>query len=130
VALRVSVWQELHAGSGYAAAANSTINSRRRRRVLRRSEINLAMCALGALGAFIDKFGLAGQRFVYTKNFAAYGRKEVARGLDRLDNPDRAAFLHLRADVRELNSSHVAELFLSVVCYSNGSDTVLDDEVL
>jgi hypothetical protein len=46
------------------------------------------------------------------------------------DNADRAALLHLCADVRELDSSHVAELFLSVVCYSNGSDTVLDDDVL
>jgi hypothetical protein len=32
--------------------------------------------------------------------------------------------------VREFNSGHFAELFLSVVCYSNGSDTVLDDDVL
>jgi hypothetical protein len=32
--------------------------------------------------------------------------------------------------VRELNSGHVAELFLSVVSYSNGSDAVLDDDVL
>jgi hypothetical protein len=84
----------------------------------------------GTLGVFIDKFGLAGQCFVYTKNFAAYGRIEVACSLDRLDNADRAAFLHLRADVREFNSGHVAELFLSVVCYSNRSDAVLDDDVL
>ena len=35
-----------------------------------------------ALGVFIDKFGLAGQRFVYTKDFAAYRRIEVACGLD------------------------------------------------
>jgi hypothetical protein len=69
----------------------------------------------GALGVFIDKFGLAGQRFVYTKDFAAYGRIEVACGLDRLDDADRAALLHLRADVRELNSGHIAQLFLSVV---------------
>ena len=27
-----------------------------------------------ALGVFIDEFGLAGQRFVYAKDFAAYGR--------------------------------------------------------
>jgi hypothetical protein len=38
--------------------------------------------------------------------------------------PTRAALLHLLADVRELNNGYVAELFLSVVCYSNGSDTV------
>ena len=50
--------------------------------------------------------------------------------LTDFDNADRAALLHLRADVRELNSSHLVELFLSVVCYSNGSDTVLDDDVL
>jgi len=66
----------------------------------------------------------------YTKNFASYGRIEVASNLNGLDNADRAAFLHLRADVREFNSGHVAELFLSVVCYSNGSDAVLDDDVL
>jgi hypothetical protein len=66
----------------------------------------------GTLGVFIDKFGLAGQCFVYTKNFAAYRRIEVARNLDGLDNADRAAFLHLRADGREFNSGHVAELFL------------------
>ena len=36
----------------------------------------------------------------------------------------------LRADMREFNSGHVAELFLSVVCYSNGSDAVIDDDVL
>lgn len=35
-----------------------------------------------ALGVFIDKFGLAGQRVVYTKDFAAYRRIEVACGLD------------------------------------------------
>jgi hypothetical protein len=74
--------------------------------------------------------GLAGQGFVYTKDFAAYGRIDVARGLDRFDNADCAALLHLRADARELNSSHLVELFLSVVCYPNGSDTVLDDDVL
>ena len=37
---------------------------------------------------------------------------------------------HLLADVRELNQGYVAELFLSVFCYSNGSNTVLDDDVL
>src|SRR5215831_16398377 len=84
----------------------------------------------GTLGVFIDKFGLAGQCFVYTKNFAAYGRIEVASSFDGLDNADRPAFRHLRADVREFNSGDVAELFLSVVCYSNGSDAVLDDDVL
>src|SRR5262249_16243280 len=57
-------------------------------------------------------------------------RIEVACGLDRFDNADRTALLHLRADVRELNSGHVIELFLSVVCYSDGADTVLDDDVL
>jgi hypothetical protein len=46
----------------------------------------------GTLGVFIDKFGLAGQCFVYTKNFAAYGRIEVACGLNGLDNADCAAF--------------------------------------
>jgi len=95
----------------------------------RLGELDLADPA-GALGDFIGKFGLAGQRLVYTKDFAAYRRIEVACGLDRLDNAGCAALLHLRADVRELNSSHVAELFLSVVCYSNGSDAVLDDDVL
>ena len=40
----------------------------------------------GTLGVFIDKFRLSGQRFVYTKNFAAYGREDVACGLDRLDS--------------------------------------------
>ena len=84
----------------------------------------------GALGVFIDELGLADQRLVYTKDFAAYGRIEVACGLDRLDNADRAALLHLLADVRELNKGYVAELFLSVVCYSNGSDTVLDEDIL
>jgi hypothetical protein len=84
----------------------------------------------GTLGVFIDKFGLAGQCFVYTKNFAAYGRIEVACSFDGRDNPDRAAFLHLRANVREFNSGHVAELFLSVVCYPNGADAVLDNDVL
>src|ERR1700730_10483753 len=44
----------------------------------------------GALGVFIDELGLADQRLVYTKDFAAYGRIEVACGLDRLDNADRA----------------------------------------
>ena len=57
----------------------------------------------GALGVFIDELGLADPRLVYTKDFAAYGRIEVACGLDRLDNADRAALLHLLADVRELN---------------------------
>jgi len=84
----------------------------------------------GALGVFVDKFGLADQRFVYTKDFAAYGGLEVLGGLDGLADANRAALLHLRADVRELNSGHIAELFLSVVRYSNGSDTVLDDDVL
>jgi hypothetical protein len=83
-----------------------------------------------ALGVFIDKFGLAGQRLVHTKHFAAYRRIEVARGLDRLDNADCAVLLHLRADVRELDSGHVAEFFLSLVCYPNSSDAVLDDDVL
>jgi hypothetical protein len=69
------------------------------------------------------------QRLVYTKDFAAYGRIELTCGLDRLDNADRAAILHLLADVRELNKGHVAKLFLSVVCYSNGPDTVLDDDI-
>ena len=46
------------------------------------------------------------------------------------DDADRAALLHLLADVRELNHGHVAELFLSVFCYSYGSDTVLYDDVL
>jgi hypothetical protein len=32
----------------------------------------------GALGVFIDELGLADQRLVYTKDFAAYGRIEVA----------------------------------------------------
>jgi len=84
----------------------------------------------GAHGIFIDELELADQRLVYTEDFAAYGRIEVSCGLDRLDNADRAAFLHLLADVRELNKGYVAELFLSVVCYSNGSDTVLDDDIL
>jgi hypothetical protein len=69
------------------------------------------------------------QHLVYTKDFAAYGSIELTCGLDRLDNADRAAILHLLADVRELNKGHVAELFLSVVCYSNGPDTVLDDDI-
>src|SRR5262245_46259501 len=84
----------------------------------------------GALGVFIDELGLAGQRFIYTKDFAAYGRIEVACRLDRLDHADGATPLHSLADVRELDQGHVAELFLSVFCYSNGSDTVLDDDVL
>src|SRR5580704_18059448 len=58
-----------------------------------------------ALGVFIDELGLAYQRLVYAKDFAANGRIEVACGLDRLDNADRAALLHLLADVRELNIS-------------------------
>src|SRR5262249_61544131 len=65
----------------------------------------------GALGVFIDEFGLAAQRFIYTKDFPAYGRIEFACRLDRLDNADRATLLHLLADVRELNHGHVAELF-------------------
>ena len=72
----------------------------------------------GAHGIFIDELELADQRLVYTEDFAAYGRIEVSCGLDRLDNADRAAFLHLLADVRELNKGYVAELFLSVVSYS------------
>src|SRR6516225_2875034 len=84
----------------------------------------------GALGVFVDELGLADQRLVYTKDFAAYGRIEVACGLDRLDNAVRAALVHLLADVRELNNGYVAELFLSVVCYSSGPDTVLDDDIL
>jgi len=83
----------------------------------------------GALGVLIDEFGLAGQHFVYAKDFAAYGRIEVACRLDRLDNADRAALLHLRADARELNKDHLAEPFLSVVCYANGSDAALDDDI-
>src|SRR5262249_14177858 len=83
----------------------------------------------GALGVFIDELGLACQRLVYTKDFAAYGRIEVACGLDRLDNADRAALLYLRADAWEVNKDHLVELFLSVVCYSDGSDTVLDDDI-
>src|SRR5262249_49072050 len=67
---------------------------------------------------------------VYIKDFAAYGRIEVACGLDGLNNADRAALLHLLADLRELNKGYVAELFLRVVCYSNGSDTVLDADIL
>src|SRR6266576_3228974 len=54
----------------------------------------------GTLGVFIDKFGLAGQRFVYAKDFAAYGRIEVACRLYRLDNTGRAPLLHLRSDAR------------------------------
>src|SRR5215471_10583564 len=73
----------------------------------------------GALGVFIDELGLAVQRLVYTKDFAAYGRIEVACRLDGLDNADRAAaLLHLLANLRELNEGYVAELFLRVVCYS------------
>src|SRR5260370_8654699 len=83
----------------------------------------------GALGVFIDEFGLASQRFVYAKDFAAYGRIEVACRLDRLDNADRAALLHLRADARELNKDHLAEPFLSVVCYANGSDAAVVDAI-
>jgi hypothetical protein len=45
-----------------------------------------------ALGVFIDEFRLADQRLVYTKDFAANGRIEVACDLDRLDNRDRAPF--------------------------------------
>jgi hypothetical protein len=44
----------------------------------------------GALGLFIDKLRLAGQRFVYAKDFAAYRSIEVACGLDRLDNANCA----------------------------------------
>src|SRR5499427_3054477 len=73
----------------------------------------------GALSVFIDELGLAGERLVYAKNFAAYGRIEVACGLDRLDNADRAPLLHLCADAREFNKCYVAEPFLSVICYSN-----------
>src|SRR3984893_11569308 len=57
----------------------------------------------GALGVFIDELGLAVQQLVFSKDFAANGRIEVACGLDSLDNADRAALLHLLADVRELN---------------------------
>ena len=49
----------------------------------------------------------------------------ASRRRSGVDNADCAALLHL-----ELSSDHVAELFLSVVCYSNGSDTVLDDDIL
>ncbi len=49
----------------------------------------------GTLGVFIDKLGLDGQCFVYSKNFAAYGRIKVACSFDGFDNADRAAFLHL-----------------------------------
>jgi hypothetical protein len=84
---------------------------------------------VGALGVFIDELRLAGQRFVYAKDFAAYGRIEVACRLDRLDNADRVVFLHLRAEARELNEGHRAEPFLSIVRYADGSDTVLDDDV-
>ena len=62
--------------------------------------------SVGALGVFIDELRLAGQRFVYAKDFAAYGRIEVACRLERLDNADRIAFLHLRAEARELNEGH------------------------
>jgi len=58
----------------------------------RLGELDLADPA-GALGDFIGKFGLAGQRLVYTKDFAAYRRIEVACGLDRLDNAGCAALL-------------------------------------
>jgi len=83
----------------------------------------------GTLGVFIDELGLAGQRFVYTEDLAAYGRIEVACRLDRLNNTGRAPLLHLRSDVRELNNGHLVEPFLSVVCYSNGSNVVFDDDV-
>src|SRR5262249_55277120 len=63
------------------------------------------------------------------KDFAAYGRIEVVCRLDRLDNADHAALLHLRAEARELNKGHLAEPFLSIVCYANGSDTVLGDDL-
>jgi hypothetical protein len=72
---------------------------------------------------------LAGQRFVYAKDFAAYGRIEVACRLYRLDNTGRAPLLHLRSDARELNKGHLVEPFLSVICYSNGSNIVLDEDV-
>ena len=67
----------------------------------------------GALGVFVDKFGRAGQRLVCIKDFATYRRIEVACDLDRLDNADCATLLHPRADMQELDSGHVAELFLS-----------------
>src|SRR6185312_2738384 len=54
---------------------------------------------------------------------------EVACRLERLDHADRVALLHLRAEARELNKGHLAEPFLSIVRYANGSDTVLDDDV-
>jgi hypothetical protein len=49
----------------------------------------------GALGVFVDNSGLAGQRFIYIKDFAAYRRIEVACDLDRLDNADCAALRRL-----------------------------------
>src|SRR5262245_65181181 len=82
----------------------------------------------GALGVLIDEFGLAGQHFVYATDFAAYGRIEVACRLDRLDNVNSAALLHLRADARELNKDYLVEPFLSVVCYANSSDAAVDDD--
>src|SRR6267378_7916510 len=83
----------------------------------------------GALGFLIDELGLAFQCLVYPEDFAAYGRIEVACGLNGFDDTDHAALLHFLADVREINKGHVAELFLSVVSYSNGSETVLDSDV-
>src|SRR5262249_48931785 len=44
-----------------------------------------------ALGVSIDEFGLAGQLVVYPQDFAAHRRIEVACGLNRLDDPDRAS---------------------------------------
>src|SRR5260370_2041077 len=60
----------------------------------------------GALGVFIDELVLADQRLVYTKDFAAYERIEVACGFARLDNPDPALPLHLPVDVRDPNQRY------------------------
>ena len=46
----------------------------------------------GALGVFIDKLGLAGQRLVYSKDFAAYRRIKIARGLENSITPTAPPF--------------------------------------
>src|SRR6059036_983254 len=68
-----------------------------------------------AVGVLVDGLGLLRQLGVDLEHLAGDRREEIRDGLDRLDDAERLMRDDLRADLRQLDEDHVAQLLLREV---------------